>query len=70
MDIEAEALLQEAQESIEAAQNYGRELQQRLHGLQQARRQVRTGGARVRVSRREADASSVTHSESEVRDGV
>ncbi len=41
MSIEAEALLQEAKESIEAAQNYRSELQQRLHGLNQARKQVR-----------------------------
>lgn len=40
MSIEAEALLQEAKESIEAAQNYRSELQQRLHGLSQARKQV------------------------------
>ncbi|XP_078510514.1 cytokine receptor-like factor 3 isoform X1 [Lissotriton helveticus] len=48
MDIEAEALLQEAQESIEAAQNYGRELQQRLHGLQQARRQIKESASQTR----------------------
>ena len=40
MSIETEALLQEAKESIEAAQNYRSELQQRLHGLSQARKQV------------------------------
>lgn len=40
MSIETEALLQEAKESIEAAQNYRTELQQRLHGLSQARKQV------------------------------
>ncbi|CAB1350348.1 unnamed protein product [Coregonus sp. 'balchen'] len=40
MSIEAEALLQEAKESIEAAQNYRSELQQRLHGLSQARKQA------------------------------
>ena len=40
MSIEAEVLLQEAKESIEAAQNYRSELQQRLHGLSQARKQV------------------------------
>lgn len=40
MSIEAEALLQEAKESIEAAQNYRSELQQRLYGLSQARKQV------------------------------
>ncbi|KAG5832903.1 hypothetical protein ANANG_G00296140 [Anguilla anguilla] len=40
MSIETEALLQEAKESIEAAQNYRTELQHRLHGLSQARKQV------------------------------
>lgn len=46
MSIEAEALLQEAKESIEAAQNYRSELQQRLHGLSQARKQVRCDSLR------------------------
>ncbi|TRY59626.1 hypothetical protein DNTS_003898 [Danionella cerebrum] len=41
MSIEVEALLLEAKESIEAAQNYRSELQQRLHGLSQARKQVK-----------------------------
>ncbi|XP_023647801.1 cytokine receptor-like factor 3 isoform X2 [Paramormyrops kingsleyae] len=41
MSIEVEVLLQEAKENIEAAQNYRAELQQRLHGLNQARKQVR-----------------------------
>lgn len=40
MSVEVDALLQEAKESIEAAQNYRSELQQRLHGLNQARKQV------------------------------
>ncbi|KAL4647992.1 Cytokine receptor-like factor 3-like [Arapaima gigas] len=39
MSIEVEALLQEAKENIEAAQNYRAELQQRLQGLNQARKQ-------------------------------
>uniref|UniRef100_A0A3Q2VPI6 Uncharacterized protein n=1 Tax=Haplochromis burtoni TaxID=8153 RepID=A0A3Q2VPI6_HAPBU len=36
MSVEVDVLLQEAKESIEAAQNYRSELQQRLHGLNQA----------------------------------
>ncbi|XP_016134667.1 cytokine receptor-like factor 3 [Sinocyclocheilus grahami] len=52
MSIEAEALLQEAKESIEAAQNYRSELQQRLHGLSQARKQ--TGVCNVTVPSGEA----------------
>ncbi|KAJ7989908.1 hypothetical protein DPEC_G00309370 [Dallia pectoralis] len=48
MSIEAEALLQEAKESIEAAQNYRSELQQRLHGLSQARKQVRGTSSQAR----------------------
>ncbi|KAM7088993.1 LOW QUALITY PROTEIN: cytokine receptor-like factor 3 [Ciconia maguari] len=42
-DVEAEArlLLQEARESIEAARSYRRELEQRLRGLHQARKQIR-----------------------------
>uniref|UniRef100_A0AAZ3PDZ9 Fibronectin type-III domain-containing protein n=1 Tax=Oncorhynchus tshawytscha TaxID=74940 RepID=A0AAZ3PDZ9_ONCTS len=48
MSIEAEALLQEAKESIEAAQNYRSELQQRLHGLSQARKQVRGSSSQAR----------------------
>ncbi|KTF78117.1 hypothetical protein cypCar_00016492 [Cyprinus carpio] len=48
MSIEAEALLQEAKESIEAAQNYRSELQQRLHGLSQARKQVRGSASQTR----------------------
>lgn len=43
MSIEVEVLLQEAKENIEAAQNYRAELQQRLHGLNQARKQVEPG---------------------------
>ncbi|XP_029456572.1 cytokine receptor-like factor 3 [Rhinatrema bivittatum] len=48
MEKEAEALLQEAKESIEAARNYGRELRQRLQGLQQARGQIRESAAQSR----------------------
>lgn len=48
MSVEAEALLQEAKESIEAAQNYRSELQQRLHGLSQARKQVRGTSSQAR----------------------
>lgn len=40
MSVEVDVLLQEAKESIEAAQNYRSELQQRLNGLNQARKQV------------------------------
>lgn len=40
MELEMEALLQEAHESIEAARTYCRELQQRLKGLHLARQQV------------------------------
>lgn len=40
MSVEVDLLLQEAKESIEAAQNYRSELQQRLQGLSQARKQV------------------------------
>lgn len=40
MSVEVDVLLQEAKESIEAAQNYRSELQQRLQGLNQARKQV------------------------------
>lgn len=44
MELEPELLLQEARESVEAAQSYRRELGQRLQGLREARRQV--GGPR------------------------
>lgn len=40
MSAAVDLLVQEAKESIEAAQNYRSELQQRLHGLNQARKQV------------------------------
>lgn len=40
MSVEVDLLVQEAKENIEAAQNYRSELQQRLHGLNQARKQV------------------------------
>lgn len=45
MSVEVELLVQEAKESIEAAQNYRSELQQRLQGLSQARKQVRAAAA-------------------------
>ncbi|XP_066560279.1 cytokine receptor-like factor 3 [Amia ocellicauda] len=48
MSIEADVLLQEAKESIEAAQNYRSELQQRLQGLTQARKQVRGSALQTR----------------------
>jgi len=44
MELEPELMLQEARESVEAAQSYRRELSQRLQGLREARRQV--GGPR------------------------
>uniref|UniRef100_A0A8C5EG75 Cytokine receptor-like factor 3 n=1 Tax=Gouania willdenowi TaxID=441366 RepID=A0A8C5EG75_GOUWI len=46
--LEVDLLLQEAKESIEAAQNYRSELQQRLHGLNQARKQVRGSSGQAR----------------------
>lgn len=48
-EAEARLLLQEARESIEAARSYRRELEQRLRGLHQARKQVR--GKRDGVAR-------------------
>ncbi|MBN3314267.1 CRLF3 factor, partial [Atractosteus spatula] len=48
MSIEVEALLQEAKESIEAAQNYRSELQLRLQGLVQARKQIRGSATQTR----------------------
>ncbi|KAM6957366.1 cytokine receptor-like factor 3 [Aplochiton taeniatus] len=48
MSLEAETLLLEAKESIEAAQNYRTELQERLHGLSQARKQVRGSSSQSR----------------------
>ncbi|XP_075759965.1 cytokine receptor-like factor 3 isoform X2 [Pelodiscus sinensis] len=49
MDPEGEALLlQEARESIEAARSYRLELQQRLRGLQQARKQIKESAALTR----------------------
>lgn len=50
MELEPELLLQEARESVEAAQSYRRELGQRLQGLREARRQV--GGPRPAAGRR------------------
>ncbi|CAH2291865.1 cytokine receptor-like factor 3 [Pelobates cultripes] len=43
-----EALLTEAKESMEAARNYRTELQQRLLGLTQARRQIKDSAAQTR----------------------
>ncbi|XP_075627126.1 cytokine receptor-like factor 3 isoform X2 [Balearica regulorum gibbericeps] len=52
MEAEAEAevglLLQEARESIEAARSYRRELEQRLRGLHQARKQIRESATLTR----------------------
>ncbi|KAF3699748.1 Cytokine receptor-like factor 3 [Channa argus] len=48
MSVEVDLLLQEAKESIEAAQNYRSELQQRLHGLNQARKQIRGSSGQAR----------------------
>ncbi|XP_061837425.1 cytokine receptor-like factor 3 [Nerophis lumbriciformis] len=52
MSVEVDVLLQEAKESIEAAQNYRSELQQRLHGLNQARKQVRGSSGQAREALR------------------
>ncbi|XP_038613020.1 cytokine receptor-like factor 3 [Tachyglossus aculeatus] len=43
-------LLQEARESIEAAQSYGRELGQRLRGLHEARSQIKESASQTRVA--------------------
>lgn len=63
MSVEVDLLLQEAKESIEAAQNYRSELQQRLHGLSQARKQVRGSSSQAREALRrhftELQASAV-----------
>ncbi|XP_062976000.1 cytokine receptor-like factor 3 [Elgaria multicarinata webbii] len=48
MELETEALLQEARESIEAARTYRRELQQRLKGLHLARQQIKDSAALTR----------------------
>ncbi|XP_042309596.1 cytokine receptor-like factor 3 [Sceloporus undulatus] len=48
MELETEALLQEARESIEAARSYRRELQQRLRGLHLARQQIKDSAALTR----------------------
>nr|XP_060619946.1 cytokine receptor-like factor 3 [Anolis sagrei ordinatus] len=48
MELETEALLQEARESIEAARLYRRELQQRLKGLHLARQQIKDSAALTR----------------------
>uniref|UniRef100_A0A3Q3EF36 Cytokine receptor-like factor 3 n=1 Tax=Labrus bergylta TaxID=56723 RepID=A0A3Q3EF36_9LABR len=52
MSVEVDLLLQEAKESIEAAQNYRSELQQRLNGLNQARKQVRGSSGQARETLR------------------
>ncbi|XP_013856407.1 cytokine receptor-like factor 3, partial [Austrofundulus limnaeus] len=52
MSLEVDLLLQEAKESIEAAQNYRSELQQRLQGLNQARKQVRGSSGQAREALR------------------
>ncbi|XP_039199542.1 cytokine receptor-like factor 3 [Crotalus tigris] len=48
LELETEALLQEAHESIEAARTYCRELQQRLKGLHLARQQIKNSAAHTR----------------------
>ncbi|XP_020639319.3 cytokine receptor-like factor 3 [Pogona vitticeps] len=48
MELEAEALLQEARESVEAARTYRRELQHRLKGLHLARQQIKDSAALTR----------------------
>ncbi|XP_063149644.1 cytokine receptor-like factor 3 [Candoia aspera] len=48
MELETEALLQDAHESIEAARTYRRELQQRLKGLHLARQQIKSSAAQTR----------------------
>ncbi|KAM4664357.1 cytokine receptor-like factor 3 [Discoglossus pictus] len=45
---DVEGLLLEAKESMEAARNYRRELQQRLQGLTQAQRQIQESAAQTR----------------------
>uniref|UniRef100_H3C7C7 Cytokine receptor-like factor 3 n=1 Tax=Tetraodon nigroviridis TaxID=99883 RepID=H3C7C7_TETNG len=52
MSVEVDLLVQEAKESIEAAQNYRSELQQRLQGLNQARKQVRGSSSQARETLR------------------
>ncbi|XP_069573581.1 LOW QUALITY PROTEIN: cytokine receptor-like factor 3 [Brachyistius frenatus] len=52
MSVEVDVLLQEAKESIEAAQNYRSELQQRLQSLNQARKQVRGSSGQARETLR------------------
>ncbi|KAB0359176.1 hypothetical protein FD755_020764 [Muntiacus reevesi] len=48
MELEPELLLQEARESVEAAQSYRRELSQRLQGLREARRQIKESASQTR----------------------
>lgn len=52
MSVEVDLLVQEAKESIEAAQNYRSELQQRLQGLSQARKQVCAAATAPQTSHR------------------
>uniref|UniRef100_A0A672VCK8 Cytokine receptor like factor 3 n=1 Tax=Strigops habroptila TaxID=2489341 RepID=A0A672VCK8_STRHB len=47
-ETEVRFLLQEARESIEAARSYRRELEQRLRGLHQARKQIRESATLTR----------------------
>ncbi|XP_075034175.1 cytokine receptor-like factor 3 [Mixophyes fleayi] len=47
-EAELDELLLEAKESMEAARNYKKELQQRLQGLTQARRQIKESAAQTR----------------------
>ncbi|XP_078230004.1 cytokine receptor-like factor 3 isoform X2 [Callithrix jacchus] len=48
MELEPELLLQEARESVEAAQSYRRELGHRLEGLREARRQIKESASQTR----------------------
>ena len=48
MELEPELMLQEARESVEAAQSYRRELSQRLQGLREARRQIKESASQTR----------------------
>ena len=48
MELEPELMLQEARESVEAAQSYRRELSQRLQELREARRQIKESASQTR----------------------
>ncbi|XP_077476032.1 cytokine receptor-like factor 3 [Stigmatopora argus] len=52
MSLDVDVLLQEAKENIEAAQNFRSELQQRLNGLNLARKQVRGSSGQAREALR------------------